>query len=158
MKLKWIERRRPKPKAVGSIPITRSSFATTGRVSSTEERLSYKQATRVRLLHPAPVLYPGIAQLAERAIDNREAVGSTPTPWTNFKRASPSGKAPGFQPGIAWVRIPPPAPFISFACGIVPKCKINRPSCEISGSTAHWPRTSAMSFEAARPLLNASAG
>jgi hypothetical protein len=30
--------------------------------------------------------------LAERAIDNREVVGSTPTPWTNFERASPSGK------------------------------------------------------------------
>jgi hypothetical protein len=76
VKLKRIERRRPKPKVVGSSPITRSSFATKGRVSSTEERLSYKQATRVRLLHPAPVriLYPGIAQLAERAIDNREAV------------------------------------------------------------------------------------
>ena len=27
-------------------------------------------------------MYPGIAQLAERAIDNREAVGSNPTPWT----------------------------------------------------------------------------
>lgn len=55
-----------------------------GRVSSTEERLSYKQATRVRLLHPAPIpkLYPGVAQLAEHAIDNREAVGSNPTPWT----------------------------------------------------------------------------
>jgi hypothetical protein len=50
------------------------------------------------------------AQLAERAIDNREAVGSTPTPWTILERASPSGKAPGFQPGSAWVRIPPPAP------------------------------------------------
>src|SRR6266704_6073025 len=112
VKLKWIERRRPKPKVVGSSPITRSSFATKGRVSSTEERLSYKQATRVRLLHPAPVwiLYPGIAQLAERAIDNREVVGSTPTPWTILERASPSGKAPGFQPGSTWVRFPPPAP------------------------------------------------
>ena len=84
VKLKRIERRRPKLKAVGSSPITRTSFATKGRVSSTEERLSYKQAMRVRLLHPAPVriLYPGIAWLAERAIDNREVVGSTPTPWT----------------------------------------------------------------------------
>ena len=72
--------------------------------------MSYKQATRVRLLHPAPFLYPGIAQLAEHAIDNREIVGSSPTPWTILERASPSGKAPGFQPGIAWVRIPPPAP------------------------------------------------
>ena len=79
--------------------------------------MSYKQATRVRLLHPAPVRMPrpGIAQLAERAIDNREAVGSTPTPWTIFERASPSGKAPGFQPGTAWVRIPPPAPSLRLA-------------------------------------------
>jgi hypothetical protein len=46
----WIEHRFPKPKAVGSSPITRSI----GRVSSTVERLSYKQATRVRLLHTAP--------------------------------------------------------------------------------------------------------
>ena len=37
-------------------------------------------------------LDPGIAQLAERAIDNREVVGSTPTPWTILERASPSGK------------------------------------------------------------------
>jgi hypothetical protein len=74
--------------------------------------LSYKQATRVRLLHPAPIQTAdlGIAQLAEHAIDNREVVGSTPTPWTILKRASPSGKAPGFHPGIAWVRFPPPAP------------------------------------------------
>jgi hypothetical protein len=49
--------------------------------------------------------------MAEHAIDNREIVGSSPTPWTIFERASPSGKAPGFQPGTAWVRIPPPAPF-----------------------------------------------
>ena len=55
VKLNWIERRRPKPKAVGSSPITRSIYGTKGRVSSTVERLSYKQATRVRLLHPAPV-------------------------------------------------------------------------------------------------------
>ena len=88
-----------------------------GRVSATEERLSYKQATRVRLLHPAPNFYPGIAQLAEHAIDNREIVGSTPTPWTIFERASPSGKAPGFQPGTAWVRIPPPAPPVAIRGG-----------------------------------------
>jgi hypothetical protein len=112
VKLKWIERRRPKPEAVGSSPTTRSIYEAKRRVSSTVERLSYKQATWVRLLHPAPIqtLCPGIAQLAERAIDNREVVGSTPTPWTNFERASPSGKAPGFHPGISWVQIPPPAP------------------------------------------------
>ena len=112
VKLNWIERRRPKPKAVGSSPITRSNYGTKSRVSSTVERLSYKQATRVRLLHPAPIqtFCPGVTQLAERVIDNREGVGSTPTPWTNCERASPSGKAPGFHPGITWVRIPPPAP------------------------------------------------
>jgi hypothetical protein len=54
VKLKRIERWRPKPKVVGSNPITRPNYVMKGRVSSTEERLSYKQATRVRLLHPAP--------------------------------------------------------------------------------------------------------
>jgi hypothetical protein len=70
---------------MGSSPITRSNSVTKGRVSSTVERLSYKQATRVRLLHPAPIDHPGIAQLAEHAIDNRETVGSIPTPWTNLQ-------------------------------------------------------------------------
>jgi hypothetical protein len=52
-----------------------------------------------------------VAQLAEHAIDDREIVGSIPTPSTIFEWASPTGKAPGFQPGTTWVRIPPPAPF-----------------------------------------------
>ena len=34
-----------------------------------------------------------------KAVQHREIVDSTPTPWTIFERASPSGKAPGFQPG-----------------------------------------------------------
>ena len=65
--------------------------------------------------HQFEYLFPGIAQLAERAIDNREVVGSTPTPWTTLQRASPSGKAPGFHPGIAWVRIPPPFQVAGFS-------------------------------------------
>jgi hypothetical protein len=72
----------------------------------TSKLRGFDSCTRHQFEH----LYPGIAQLAERATDNREVVGSTPTPWTILKRASPSGKAPGFQPGSAWVRIPPPAP------------------------------------------------
>ena len=112
VKLKRIERRRPKPKAMGSSPITRSSFAPrAGLVQRknaclTSKLRGFDSCTRHQFEH----LYPGIAQLAERTIDNREVVGSTPTPWTTLERASPSGKAPGFHPGIAWVRIPPPAP------------------------------------------------
>ena len=137
----WIEHRRPKPKAVGSSPITRSI----GRVSSTVERLSYKQATRVRLLHPAPIRtsYPGIAQLAEHAIDNREIVGSSPTPWTILERASPSGKAPGFQPGTAWVRIPPPAPsFRGRLCHLRARLLVAismRPGCSFGCSSSQCP-------------------
>ena len=118
VKLKRIERRRPKPKAVGSSPITRSSFATrAGLVQRknaclTSKLRGFDSCTR----HQFEFSYPGIAQLAERAIDNREVVGSTPTPWTTLERASPSGKAPGFQPGIAWVRIPPPAPCETDCC------------------------------------------
>jgi hypothetical protein len=108
VKLKRIERRRPKPKVVGSRPITRSMAGLVQRKNAclTSKLRGFDSCTR----HQFEPTYPGIAQLAERVIDNREVVGSTPTPWTILKRASPNGKAPGFHPGISWVRIPPPAP------------------------------------------------
>lgn len=103
-----IERRFPKPKAVGSSPTTRAVAGLVQRKNAclTSKLRGFDSCTRHQFVRS----YPGIAQLAEHAIDNREIVGSTPTPWTTFERASPSGKAPGFQPGISWVRIPPPAP------------------------------------------------
>jgi hypothetical protein len=108
VKLKRIERRPPKPKVVGSSPITRPMAGLVQRKNAcpTSKLRGFDSCTRHQFEH----LYPGIAQSAERAIDNREVVGSTPTPWTILERASPSGKAPGFQPGSGWVRIPPPAP------------------------------------------------
>lgn len=103
-----IERRCPKPKAVGSSPTTRTIAGLVQRKNAcpTSRLRGFDSCTR----HQFKRSYPGIAQLAEHAIDNREVVGSIPTPWTIFERASPSGKAPGFQPGIAWVRVPPTAP------------------------------------------------
>ena len=108
-----IERRRPKPKGCGFEPhhalhlsVARAGLVQRKNACLTSKLCGFDSCTR----HQFERLHPGIAQLAERVIDNREAVGSTPTPWTNLERASPSGKAPGFHPGIAWVRIPPPAP------------------------------------------------
>ena len=67
---------------MGSSPITRSSFATrAGLVQRknaclTSKLRGFDSCTRHQF-H-----CPGIAQLAEHAIDNREIVGSSPTPWT----------------------------------------------------------------------------
>jgi hypothetical protein len=119
VKLKRIERRRPKPKAMGSSPITRSSFAPrAGLVQRKNACLTSKLRGFDSCTRHQFDLYPGIAQMAERAIDNREAMGSIPTPWTTLERVSPSGKAPGFQPGSTWVRFPPPAPFQRSAAGV----------------------------------------
>ena len=95
VKLKRIERRCPKPKAVGSSPITRSMAGLVQRKNAclTSKLCGFDSCTRHQFEH----LYPGIAQSAERAIDNREVVGSTPAPWTTLERALPSGKATGFQ-------------------------------------------------------------
>src|SRR5579863_4051815 len=86
VKLNGIEHRRSKPKAVGSSPIARSIAGLAQRKNAclTSKLRGFDSCTRYHFFHP------GIAQLVERAIDNLEAVGSTPTPWTNFERASPS--------------------------------------------------------------------
>lgn len=80
-----MERRRPKPKAVDSIPITHSMAGLVQRKNAclTSKLRGFDSCTR----HQFEILYPGIAQLAEHAIDNREVVGSTPTPWTILTRA-----------------------------------------------------------------------
>jgi hypothetical protein len=85
VKLKRIERRPPKPKVVGSSPITRPMPRLVQRENAcpTSKLRGFDSCTR-----QVRTLYPGIAQLAERATENREVVGSTPTPWTILKRAS----------------------------------------------------------------------
>jgi hypothetical protein len=84
---------------VGSSPTTRAIAGLVQRKNAclTSKLRGFDSCTRHQFERP----YPGIAQLAEHAIDNREIVGSIPTPWTILERASPSGKAPGFQPGTA---------------------------------------------------------